>query len=131
MSKIYHIFISHAWKYSDSYNTVGNWLNGSGLNYTNYSVPSHDPLDANNTTKLKQDLTSQIKPASVIIIISGMYAAHSRWIDYEIDESIRMGKTIIGLKPWGNERTPVKIQDCATEMINWNSSSLISAIQKY
>lgn len=52
---MYHIFISHAWNYSDAYNTVVNWLNEAQeegkLTWTNYSVPEHDPVDANNTKK--------------------------------------------------------------------------------
>ncbi len=72
-----------------------------------------------------------MRPAQGIIILAGMYAAHSGWIDYEIDEALRMGKTIIGVKPWGQERTPVKIQGAITgEMVNWNSASIIQAIRE-
>lgn len=128
---IYHIFVSHAWKYDQAYNTVISWLDNSSIVYSNYSVPEHDPLDANNTPKLKSALTGQINPANIVIVIAGMYATYSTWIDYEIDEAVRMGKTIIGIKPWGQERIPTKIQDNATELVGWNSSSLISAIKKY
>ena len=133
--KTYQIFVSHAWKYSDSYNTVIRWLEDAKSNgdikYRNYSVPEHDPVDANNTKKLKEMLTKQISPSNIVIIISGMYFNYSSWMDYEIDEAIRMGKTIIGLKPWGNEKIPKKIQDNAMEMVNWQSNSLIEAIKKY
>lgn len=129
---MYHIFISHAWKYSDAYYTVVNWLNEAQaagiLTWKNYSVPRHDPLDANNTKKLKADLDAQIRPASKIIIISGMYAAHSSWIDYEIDTAVSYDKCIIGLRPWGQERIPTKIQNNATIMAGWNKQSLINAI---
>lgn len=130
MSKQYHIFISHAWKYTDDYNTIVKWLNESDLSWSNYSVPEHDPADANNTKKLKEALTKQINPSSVVIVISGMYAAYSDWIDYEIDEAVRLQKNIIGIKPWGQERIPKKIQDNATEMVGWNSSSVIDAVKK-
>ena len=129
--KIYNLFISHAWKYDADYYKVVSWLDNSDIKYKNYSVPSHDPLDANNTKKLKEELTGQISPSSVVIVISGMYAAHSEWIDYEIDEAVRMNKIILGLKPWGSERIPKKIQDYATEMIGWQSKSLIDAIKRY
>ena len=127
----YHIFISHAWRYGDQYNTVVDWLDESDLLWKNYSVPEHDPVDANNTIKLKEALTAQIRPASIVIIIAGMYAAHSYWIDYEIDEAQRMNKTIIALKPRGNERMPLKVQDAANAVVNWNSKSLIETIQEY
>lgn len=129
---MYHIFISHAWNYSDAYNTVVRWLNEAQdegkLTWTNYSVPEHDPVDADNTAKLEAALDAQIRPASKVIIISGMYAAYSDWINYEIDQSVNYGKYIIGLRPWGQERVPAKITDNATVMVGWNKASLISAI---
>lgn len=128
---IYHVFISHAWHYGDQYNRVVDWLEESTLLFRNYSVPKHDPVDANNTAKLKSALTEQISHANIVIIIAGMYAAHSYWIDYEIDEAQRMGKTIIALKPQGNERVPLKVQNSAKELVSWNSQSLINAIKKY
>jgi len=135
--KTYNIFVSHAWKYSSDYDTVVRWLDDAEKNgefdWKNYSVPEHDPLiDPSTTTgktKLKEALKGQIRPVSIVIVISGMYAAHSDWIDFEIDYSVELGKYIIGLKPWGQERVPAKIQDNADTMIGWNSSSLVNAIK--
>lgn len=132
----YHIFISHAWKYSDDYQTVVKWIDEAKaegtLNWSNYSVPYHDPLVDPSTkvgkSKLQKLLENQISPASKIIVISGMYAAHSDWIDFEIDTSVSKGKYIIGLKPWGQERIPVKIQNNADIMVGWNKSSVINAL---
>ena len=132
----YHIFISHAWKYSDDYQTVVKWIDEAKadgiLNWSNYSVPYHDPLVDPSTTvgknKLQKLLENQISPASKIIVISGMYAAYSDWIDFEIDTSASKGKYIIGLKPWGQERIKVKIQNNADIMVGWNKSSVINAI---
>lgn len=42
-----------------------------------------------------------------------------------------MKKTIIGVKPWGNERVPLKIRNDATILVPWNSVDLISAIRTY
>ena len=132
----YNLFIGHAWRYSDAYATVVSWLdeaqkNGE-LTWKNYSVPEHDPLVNPDTavgkTTLKELLKGQIRPASKIIIISGMYANYSDWIDFEIDTSIDLSKYIIGLKPWGQERIPVKISDNADTMVGWNRASLIRAI---
>ena len=123
-----HIFISHAWKYNDDYYTITRWL--SPILYHNYSVPRHDPVDANNTLKLKKALTEQIKHASIVIIIAGMYASYSNWIQYEIDEAVRMGKKIIAIKPRGNERIPLAVQMAAHKTVNWNSTSLVDAVKE-
>lgn len=132
----YNIFISHAWKYSDDYNQIVTWLNEAqqeGLfTWKNYSVPEHDPLIDSNTTvgknTLKNMLKEQIRPASKILVLSGMYVAYSDWIDFEIDTAVDYSKYIIGIKPWGQERIPTKISSNADKMVGWNKSSVINAI---
>lgn len=134
--KTYHIFISHAWKYSEHYNKIVGWLNEAKeegtLDWANYSVPEHDPLIDPDTTvgknELKSLLKKQINPASVVIILSGMYAAYSDWIDYEIDTAVELDKYIIGVKPWGQERVPTKVSNNADVMAGWNKDSVINAI---
>ncbi|MFV0347101.1 MAG: TIR domain-containing protein [Halodesulfovibrio sp.] len=126
------LFISHAWRYDDDYRTIVNWLDGaSNFEWENYSVPSHDGCEETSTAGLKRCLTRQINPTQCIIIIAGMYAAYSEWIDYEIDEAVRLNKIIIGVRPRGNERIPLKITNNARQIVNWNSASLISAIREY
>lgn len=133
---IYNIFISHAWKYSNQYYQVVQWLNEAQdegkLVWKNYSVPSHDPLvdpgTAVGKTKLKNELKQQISPASKVIILAGMYAAHSEWIDFEIDTAVSYSKYIIGVKPWGQERIPSKISSNASIMVGWNKSSVVNAV---
>lgn len=128
--KRYNLFISHAWKYDEQYKTVVSWLDASGLRYHNYSVPKEDPLHSGRKAQLRMDLTNQIKPTSCVIIIAGMYDAYSEWIQYEIDEAVRMGKYIIALRPWGAQRMPSVVQTYANVIVGWNSASLINAIKE-
>lgn len=124
-----HIFISHAWKYNVDYYTILRWLDESLIVYHNYSVPEHDPLDAGNTRKLKTALTEQMRHANIVIIIAGMYANNSDWIQYEIDEAVRMGKKIIAIKPRGNIYLPLAVQKAANKIVAWNRNSLLEAIR--
>lgn len=124
-----NVFISHAWKYNDDYYTIIKWLDASPIVYHNYSVPEHDPLDAGNTRKLKDLLTEQIRHANIVIIIAGMYANYSTWIQYEIDEAVRMNKKIIAIKPRGNVYLPLAVQNAANKIVNWNRNSLMEAIR--
>lgn len=126
---MYNIFVSHAWKRSEHYKKVIGWLDESKLEYKNYSVPEEKALSSNTKKELQEALTKQINPASCVIILAGMYAAYSDWIEYEVNEAIRMGKYIIGVCPWGQERVPIIISDNANIMVGWNSNSVISAIE--
>lgn len=132
----YNLFISHAWRYSDHYWKVVSWLDeakeASLFTWSNYSVPKHDPLiDPSTPTgkkKLQGMLNDQMRPASKVIIMSGMYAQYSDWIQFETLLAVEMKKYIIGLKPWGQERIPSLVQDYATEIVGWNRDSLLRAI---
>lgn len=130
--KNYHILISHSWSYSKQYNTIVGWLDEAlNFKWSNHSVSLDNPLDTKTKSALKEQLTKQIRGCNAIVVVSGMYALYSEWIDYEINEAIRMRKPIIGIKPWGNERVPLKIQNDATVLVSWNSANLISAIRTY
>jgi len=128
------IFISHAWTYSSHYWTVVKWLNeADNFNWKNCSVPNHDALLDKTSKGLSEGMSRQIRPAQAVVILAGMYAAHSAWIDYEIEEAKRMGQAIIGVKPWGQERVPLSVQNAADlsgKMVGWNSSSVVQEIRE-
>lgn len=127
------IFISHAWSYTRHYNTVVTWFNEAhNFSWSNCSVPSGDALPDKTAKGLMEGMTRQINPSQVVVILGGMYAAHSGWIEYEINEAKRLNKSIIGVKPWGQERIPVIVQDASScPMVGWNRSSVIDAVRDY
>jgi hypothetical protein len=134
--KTYDIFISHAWRYSDDYKRLVELLNeAQNFKWRNYSDPKHDPVidpdDEVSREKLVEELEEQIRPTNCVIVISGMYVAYRYWIQKEIDIATHYRKPIIGVKPWGQERTPQKVQDVAVEIVGWNTDSIVSAIRRY
>ncbi len=75
-------------------------------------------------------MTRQISPAQVVIIVGGMYAARSDWIDYEISEARRMNKTIIGVAPWGQERIPLNGQNASScPIVHWQRARVVQAVR--
>jgi len=134
--KTYDLFISHAWKYNEAYYKLINLLDqASYFYYRNYSVPEHNPvLDPNSVSgksTLKGKLDGQIRPVNCVLIISGMYASYSEWIEYEIDKAVSLNKPIIGLIPRGADRTPSYVQQKANIMVGWSTSSIVDAIRRY
>ena len=127
------IFISHAWQYNEHYWTLVNWLDEEpNFAWKNCSVPSHDGPPDKTSKGLSEGMTRQISPAQVVIVLAGMYAAHSAWIDYEIREAKRMGKTIIGVAPWGQERIPQNVQDASVcPIVRWQRASVVQTIRAY
>jgi len=131
----YRLFISHAWKYGTSYDDLITLLDKAAyFSYYNYSAPQEKPLFPAGTPSSSRDIankiTNKISPSQITLVISGMYGAYSDWMQYEIDESVRMGKPVIGIYPWGQTYAPQYITKRATEMVHWQTDTIVSAIRR-
>ena len=92
------LFISHAWSYNEHYWTLVNWFNEEpNFSWSNCSVPSHDSLPDKTSAGLSAGMRRQIAPAQAVLVLGGMYAAHSKWIDYEIEMAWNEGKGLVGV----------------------------------
>ena len=133
--KTYNLFISHSWTYSDAYEKLVNLLDARMyFSYRNYSVPEGDPLHTNGTDRqLYNAIKDQISPSSVVLILAGIYASYSKWIDKEISiaqNEFYTPKPIVAIEPWGSEKTSVKVKDAADKIVKWNTESIVSAIRE-
>ena len=133
--KTYDLFISHAWNYNADYYKLESFLNKAPLfKWRNYSVPEHDPLiDPKSNTgrgKLLKMLDIQLRPSNCVLILGGMYASYSDWINKEIELAIKYNKPIVAIYPWGQQRMPNIIQESADEIVGWNTNSIVNAIRK-
>lgn len=130
--KTYHLFISNSWSYSDAYDKFINLLNQrSYFAYKNYSVPQDDPIHTNGTNKqLKEKINEKIKHCHVILILAGVYATYSKWIDIKIELTKGLQKPIIAVEPWGSERTSLYVKDSADKIVTWNAESIVTAIRE-
>lgn len=60
-----------------------------------------------------------------------MYVSYSYWIQTEIEIAKAYNKPIIGIIPWGNEKTPKAVSDAAKVVVGWNTDSIVNAIKDY
>jgi len=119
------IFISHAWKFSRAYRTLVRWLESTpGLTWQNSSIPSHDGIGRDDVVHLREIITLQIVQADIVLIIAGMYSAHSEWIVYEVEEARRLSKPIIAIAPRGQKRMPRVIVESAECVVRWRRESV-------
>jgi hypothetical protein len=72
-----------------------------------------------------------MRPEDVFLIIAAMYAAHSDWIDFELQFARRIGRPIIGIATRGGERIPLAIQNAAKEIVGWTGGSIVAAIRRH
>jgi hypothetical protein len=132
---MYNLFISHSWNYSDAYEKLILLLNNADrFQYRNYSVPQNDPINnAPNQYLLKEAIKRQMYSTNCVLILAGVYASHSKWINIEIDlakTGFTTPKKIIAIEPWGAEKTSAIVKASADEVVKWNTQSIVDAIRR-
>lgn len=129
---MYRIFISHSWSYSSQYDKVETFLQQEGVDYYNHSVPKNDPIHTNGTDKqLEEAIDAKIRGCSCVIILAGVYASYSKWINKEIQIAQKYGKPIIAVEYWGAERTSSVVKNAADVIVKWNAKSVADAVRNY
>lgn len=135
MANVYNLFISHSWTYGDAYEKLVNMIdNRPYFSWKNYSVPQDDPIhDAPNQQILYEAIKRQISPSHVVIILAGVYATYSKWINKEIKiakNEFYTSKPILAIQPWGAEKTSKVVKDNADLIVGWNTESIIDGIRQ-
>ena len=130
MSKKYRLFISHSWAYGDAYERIIDFLEQENISFYDHSVPKDDPVHTNGSDReLEEAIDAKIRGVSCVIILAGVYATYSKWIQKEIEIAKRYNKPIIAVKHWGALRVSDVVRNTANEIVNWQASSIANAIK--
>lgn len=73
-----------------------------------------------------------MSPCGVVLVLAGVYATYSKWIDIEIDLAsggFTKRKPIIAVEPWGSQRTSAAVKGAADQVVRWNTESIVKAIR--
>ena len=126
----YDLFVSHSWKYDSDYDGLVKLLDKkSHFTYRNYSVTEKEKVEGKSNAALRRHIKDrQIKPTSVVIVIAGMYSTYSDWIGKEVRIAEELGKPILCVVPWGNQRTSY-ITSKADEIVGWNKDAIVREIR--
>jgi len=128
----HRVFISHSWRYEDQYKDVKSLLDDAhGFEYFDHSVSSDDPIDAQLPNHLRNKIHDQMRSTSVVLVLAGMYVAHSDWIQEEIEMAADMGKPVIGVIPEGNDQVPNIVDEHATELVEADGRQVLDVIERH
>lgn len=135
MPKVYNVFISHSWNYANQYERLIEFLNEDPyFHYKDYSVPKDDPIhNAPNEKLLYEAIKRQISLSNIVIILAGVYATYSKWIENEIKISkneFYFEKPILAIELYGSQRTSNMVKENANLTVSWNRNSIISGIRQ-
>ena len=135
MVRVFRLFISHSWTYGGSYDRLTEMLEDRlRFRFIDYSVPKDDPIhNAPNDSQLYQAIKQQISPCHVVIILAGVYATHSKWINKEIQiatKEFQHKKPILAVAPWRAKNLSKVVQENADKIVRWQVESIVAGIRE-
>lgn len=126
-----HLFISFAFENEDEVNLLrGQAANDkTELQFDDFSLK--DAVKSNNEDYIKQKIRERIERASVTVVYLTNDSAQSKWVDWEIAESMKRGKGVIGV--YKGELPPSKLPQAFAQhglnIVRWNHQEMMEAIE--
>ncbi|MFI4910438.1 MAG: TIR domain-containing protein [Sedimentisphaeraceae bacterium JB056] len=126
-----HVFISFA---HEDLGTV-NMLRGQAknedvsINFDDHSVKT--PFNSKNAEYIKTQIRSKIDRSSVTVVYLSSNTASSQWVNWEINESIRKGKGVVGV--YAGDKPPAQLPSSLVQnkckIVRWSHEGLGKAIE--
>lgn len=127
-----NIFISFA---SEDLNEV-NLLRGQARNelselvFNDYSL--REPFDSKNAEYIRSGIRERIRQSSVTVVYVSDVTHQSRWVDWEIRESLRLGKGVVAVHKGDTapRQLPTAIGEHRIRVVRWQHAELMAAIDE-
>ena len=130
IEKAHRLFISHSWTYNNAKDTIVRFLDKVGLDYQSLYIPKKDPVhETGPDQQLLFAITEKIKRSSCLIILAGVFPYYDRWIEKEIEVAKELGKPIIAIQPWSNDKTSELVKRNANRIVKWQVNQIVEAIK--
>lgn len=127
-----HVFISLAYEDLDEVNLLrGQARNpNTDLQFDDFSVK--EPFDSTKADYIKRQIRERIDRASVTVVYLSSNSARSKWVDWEIEESLKRGKGVIGVYKGETppREMPAAFKRNHCEAYEWGHENLTRAIEK-
>lgn len=102
----------------------------SDIEFNDWSLKA--PFGSKNAEYIKRGIRERIRQCSVTVVYISDKTADSKWVDWEIRESIAMGKGVIAMHKGGAPpaHLPRSITENNVPVVSWNQKELAKAIMK-
>jgi len=101
----------------------------SDLDFIDFSLQV--PFESENAEYIKRGIRERIKNSSVTLVFIGETTYKSEWVDWEIRESLRLGKGVVAIKSKEDSLTiPRALTEHGIEPLAWDQKKISQAIQE-
>lgn len=131
MTEQIHFFASHSWTHSHRRGALHAILQpwARGLDFQDHSISRMHPLNTDTDPELARELRDTIAGMDALLIMAGMYANNSTWMQFEIDMAFAFNVPIIPILTNGQERVPRVPTRLATfQPVRWRGDSIRDAL---
>jgi len=126
-----HVFISFAYEDVNEVNLLrGQAKNDKvDLQFDDYSVK--EPFDSINADYIKRQIREKIDRCSVTVVYLSDKTATSKWVNWEIEESLKRGKGVVGVYKGDQAPTdlPSAFQQNGCKAVKWEHDAMMKAIE--
>lgn len=126
-----HVFISFDHDDLDEVNLLRSQAKNdkTDLQFDDHSVK--EPYDSTNADYIKRNIREKIDRCSVTMVYLSDKTASSKWVNWEIEESLKRGKGVIGVYKGdvSPEKTPPAFQKNNCKSVKWGHAELNKAIE--
>jgi len=131
-SSKHNVFISFA---SEDLNDV-NMLRAQAKN-ENSDIEFNDwslkkPFNSKDAEYIKRGIRERIRQCSVIVVYVSDKTADSKWVNWEVQEAIAMGKGVVAM--YKGEKPPVRLPRAVSEnkvpVVPWSQKEMAKAIER-
>lgn len=116
--------------------TLVNLLRGQAKNdnipieFNDYSLK--EPFNSERAEYIKRGIRERIRQASVTMVYLTDKSAQSDWVDWEIRESVKLGKGVLGVYQGDNppRKLPPAIKELGIKPVRWGAEEIMNAIER-
>ena len=131
-----HVFVSHHHRDDEHVTKLTELLKTGGFDVRNSSIrvkqENQRRLDEKRVSDevIRRLLRMKISWASKTIVLIGEQTHSRPWVDWEIEQSNKQGKQIIGVYVRGGTEAniPPALEKYATSIVAWNTQSIMDAL---
>lgn len=126
-----HVFISFDHEDLDAINLLRGQAKNDNvdLQFDDHSVK--EPYDSTNADYIKRQIRDKIDRCSVTVVYLTDKSATSKWVNWEIEESLKRGKGVIGV--YQGDKSPQKLPTAflqnGCKAVKWTHEGLMKAIE--
>ncbi|MCZ8521879.1 MULTISPECIES: TIR domain-containing protein [Paenibacillus] len=127
----YRLYLSHSWSYQEMDQELIRLLKQrGGFPFQIISLEPQLAEDLADERELYETIRAKMKHCDCVLVMCGIYAAYSRWINKElIVAKSELHKPVLGIQPFDAKRTSLIVKQHADALLPLEADAIVSKLR--